>query len=414
MRRLNDAVARADGDAIVSLMEVLTVTDRTGDAFGNIVQISVASDFRPFAGIWPSLSELDGKSAFPFQARDVLETSLATIGAARGTRPFLVRVDDPAGNPLMLVPLGIERRHGVRVLGFIDGGVADYNAPVLFPDSDAIDADAMQAIWLQICRALPAIDVAILDKIPATVAGQPNPFRFLGRENAPASGHLLTLAGTFETYAAERMPRRQDTRRKRRRLAEVGEIRLVIATRPDDIARIYAALVRQKTRRFLETRGVDGFNTPGFRGYFATMTDRFLDGGYVQLSALSVGDDIVATHWGIVAAGRFYFLLPAFEAGEWLKFSPSRLLIEDLIAWSYAQGLKIFDFGVGDEPYKEEFRDTVLPLLRADFPRTVRGHAYAHFLRARHGLINSPGGAVVRATRRWYHKMRDRAVVEAI
>jgi len=207
------------------------------------------------------------------------------------------------------------------------------------------------------------------------------------------------LEGSWEEFSLTRLPRAKKSRSKRRQLNKIGAVRLEIAQDPGAVRRNYAAMVEQKTRRYVDTRGVDGFNRPGYRAYFREMTDRFARDGYVVVAALRCGEKTVATIWGIAAARRFYFILPTFEAGDWKKFSPGRLMMEDLIAWCYGQNIRILDFGTGDEAYKEEFRAEVIPLLHANIPNTQRGRVFLWIVGVRRMLVASPFGQSLKQTR---------------
>jgi CelD/BcsL family acetyltransferase involved in cellulose biosynthesis len=182
-------------------------------------------------------------------------------------------------------------------------------------------------------------------------------------------------------------------------LAEIGPLRLAVAESEAEATHFLAEMVRQKTRRYLETHGEDQFDRPGYRAYFPAMTERFRSSGLVQIAAVYVGDTIIATHWGLVANGRFHYLMPTFEGDDWRRFSPGRVLVEELIAWSYANGLHTFDFGPGDEPFKDEFGDQVVPLLRIERPASVIGNVQQTVVKARRALAASPAGPLLKDAR---------------
>jgi CelD/BcsL family acetyltransferase involved in cellulose biosynthesis len=259
----------------------------------------------------------------------------------------------------------------------------------------------MRTLWKRIVKALPGFDVANLEKIPDTIGGQPNPLRAVAAEPQAFSGYALRLAGTWAEIARS-LPRGQDSRRKRRRLQDVGVVTFRIARSAAEIDQFLEALVRQKRRRYLETRGLDGLARPGYLDYLRQSTLQLSGSGRVQLSALFCGDVIVAAHWGIVAADRFYYLMPSFEAGDWLKFSPGRLIVEDLLEWCAGEHIRLFDFGVGDEPYKTEFSADRIPLWHGLHARTPVGSAYAAIRRGRSRLLASDLGPNLREFRdRW-------------
>lgn len=319
-----------------------------------------------------------------FQTREYLETWLKTIGAARRARPCFLRIYDDNGLRALL-SLCIEPRRGARVLTFMDGGVADYNAPILLPAPDGSTPLAGN-LWRDIVSALPPIDNVVLEKMPQLLAdGGINPL-CEGALSQPPSAYALPLTGDWDTYLRTRLHRPKDSRRKRRRLAEAGAVRLIIAEKQQDVGRLYAAFIAQKTRRYIEKNGVDGFDRPGYRRYFELMTERFHP-SHVHLSALEVNGELLATHWGLVYAGRFYCLMLAYANSPLAQYSPARLLVEDLIAWSYEQGLHAFDFGVGDAPWKTLLGADRMPLAHSVLPLTAYGWAYDSAARLKRNFL---------------------------
>jgi CelD/BcsL family acetyltransferase involved in cellulose biosynthesis len=311
-----------------------------------------------------------------FQTSDYLETWASTIGAARGARLFFAAAHDDRG-ALFYLPLAIERRRGVRILTFPDGGVADYCAPIVTEAGAALERDAVQRLWRQLLTRLPPVDLLSLGKMPDTIAEKANPLRFVAQTPDDTAGHAIRLAADWATFAATRLHRAKDSRRKRRRLQELGPVRFVIATDAAEAAPLLDAMIAQKTERYVARRGADGFDRPGYRRYFASMTQRFLSSGHVHLCALKVAETIVAAHWGLIMGNRFYCLMLSFdEHGPWAKYSPGRLLVEDMIAWCHEQGLAWFDLGFGEAAWKDQLCDRIVPMRRLIEPRTMAGAAY--------------------------------------
>jgi CelD/BcsL family acetyltransferase involved in cellulose biosynthesis len=361
----------------------------------NWAQLCVTNQLADFAHLWPRSDRLGAATCYVFQCADVLEIWRDTIGVARNSQNLFSAVLSDLG-PLMLLPLGIERRWRTRVLTFLDGGVCDYNAPVVFPAASLLTSGMIRSIWRGLLRLAPPFDVAVFEKMPGDICGAPNPLMKLGVTSYSRSGYLMTLNGTWEQYGAKRLPNRQDSRRQRRRLAELGRVEFAIAKTKADCEEMLAAMMRQKSRRYLETRGVDGFDHPGCRHYYTEMTKRLGPHGPLHLSALRVNREIVATHWGLVADKRFYFLMPAYEGGNWSRYSPGRLLMEQLIEWCFGHGIKIFDFGIGDEPYKIKFHDQVLALHQCFLPVTVKGRGHVIALRAVRRIKDSKIGLMLK------------------
>ncbi len=366
-------------------------------ANGCEMKIELSENIAAFADVWPTLEQAGEFWSYAYQARDLLEVWLSTIGAARHVKPLFVRINKDDGTPLMLIPLGIEKRHGLTFLGFLDGGVADYNSPVLFPGTEKIDAAEMQALWNDIITLLPRFDVVMLEKIPEDVEGVPNPFRFLARHPFRDNGHLIDLHNLELTKKGiPTIIRYRDRTGKGRKLKTFAVTQMKIGKTPEDLKLFYDALVRQKTRRYVESRGVDGFQRPGYQTYFWAMIERFAGSGSVQMSAFTADDVPLASHWGIVARKRFYSLMPAYEAGEWAKYSPGMIHLEEMILWAIENGMHTFDLGVGDEPYKLGIESGQLQLFRGETAHSLAGRAFLLYLNSRRSLAAGPVGTAVR------------------
>lgn len=334
--------------------------------------IQVARDARAFPQ-WPALADADTRAqAHAFQRRDHLNIWLETIGTGLNVTPFFVSVSGRSGEPVMLLPLGIERRYGLKILKFLDGGVADYNAPVLFPAAGALEKSEIAGLWKNICRAVGPFDVARLEKMPDYVGGIKNPLHHLAQARWHISGHYLALdaGGALQV----KRPNPKESRRKLRRLSEYGEVRFGIATEESEIKPVFAAFLRQKSRRYMESLGHPGFDVPGQVDYYLTLTQRLPDLG-VQLAYLKVGDDVVATAWNLISGQRLYYMMAGYEGGKWRKHSPSWLLLEELVNWACQNGITTFDFGIGDESYKLKWQETEIPLWSAVHANSALGCA---------------------------------------
>ncbi|MBV9693889.1 MAG: GNAT family N-acetyltransferase [Alphaproteobacteria bacterium] len=317
--------------------------------------------------------------AYPFQCRDHLQIWLDTIGQESAATPFFVEVRRH-DRTAMLVPLGVAPRGNVRVLTFLDAGVCDYNAPIVFPPAAGIDHASMKALWKSIRRAAPPHDVACLEKIPERAASHANPFWLLGRQSWSSGGHVIALGEA----KLEKKRDVSDSNRQRRRLASLGELRFCIASEPHDIARVFEVFVAQKSRRYQETLGNPGFDVPGQREYYRRLGCELASRGS-QLSYLTVGDEVIATAWCLIAGRTFYYMMCAYAA-EWRKYSPGRLLLEELVRWAEQTGLEFFDLGIGDESYKRHWRQADVKLTSALHPATAKGHAYVVALQLREAL----------------------------
>jgi CelD/BcsL family acetyltransferase involved in cellulose biosynthesis len=338
-------------------LEIPIASQPGRDASARIERLRVLIAGAPgeFGGMWPRSDDLGEASAYVFQCADVVEAWIESFGRARGTEVLLVLIADAQGNPLLAIPLGVETHYGIRVLSFLDAAVSDYNAPIVYPGWYELAARFPQ-IWDKLVGLLPRFDILFLTKMPSHINHAENPMLELRVTEGIVSGHCAVLPATPEAAAKRVPPQAKTTRRKQRRLSELGKLSFLVATTAADRERVLDSVIQQKRRKYIDTRGFDGFERPGFRDYYAELTQHSGPNGPAHLSALLIDDRIIASHWGLVMGDRFYSLMPAFDSDpHWSRYSPGRILLEDLIEWSIKNGLKNFDFGVGDEPYKDEY-----------------------------------------------------------
>jgi CelD/BcsL family acetyltransferase involved in cellulose biosynthesis len=346
----------------------------------NIARVAVSRSLRDFAAWWPRSGDRGEGRCYAFQYAEILEVWCDTIGEANRIEPVFVAIFGASGSPALLLPFGIQARNGVRVLRFMDDGVSDYNAPVVFPEAASWGPEAGAAIWDQLRRALPPFDLAMLEKMPGVVADLINPLCGLATAPHLESCHVAKLEGDWASFEPEHVVNRADSRRRLRKLERLGDARFEIATTPEQSQDFLLAMMRMKREKFIETKGYDVFTEGGFGAFYREATRRLGVDGPVQVSALLLDDQILAAHWGYVAADRFYYLMPAHEAGEWRHYAPGRLLNEWLLKWALERGLKYFDFGIGDEAYKFNYCDLDVPLHDAILPVNAKGRLFAALL----------------------------------
>ena len=154
---------------------------------------------------------------------------------------------------------------------------------------------------------------------------------------------------TWKDYEAawkqSSVTRNQDGARQRRRLEkELGPVRFVL---DDPRPEVFDACVHWKSAQYKATGLTDMFADPRNVALFRRLRER----GVLLVSSLSAGDTLLAVHFGSSHDGRLGWWVPAYDA-KFGKFSPGRLLLEELLAASFNRGDVEFDFLIGDEPYK--------------------------------------------------------------
>lgn len=381
------AHARSNAIAPAGPVAAAAREDNVGATAGGL-QIAVTEDLAAIERDWRAFeAEADGTV---FQTFEYLSTWHRHVGTLHGVRPAIVTGRDGGGAILFLLPLATRPVGFARALEWFGSDLCDYNAPLLAPNATAhIGGPAFCALWSEIALALQnhprlAFDFVNLSKMPERVGAQANPMLALGVDVNPSGAYLTALEGTWDSfYAAKRSSstRRRD-RTKRKRLSDLGEIRLVNAADDCDILATLDTLMTQKARSFARMGVANLFAHPGYRAFYRALATGTDSKPLVHVSRLEVGDIPAAINLGLVYRGCYYHLLASYDDGEVSRFGPGTAHLQDLLQYAIERSCRVFDFTIGDERYKRDWCDTELKLYDHISAATPRGALVAGPARA--------------------------------
>jgi len=138
---------------------------------------------------------------------------------------------------------------------------------------------------------------------------------------------------------------RQNLRRRRRRLAEQGEVNYVLLD-GKDAKRLDCALADFfviEASGWKGRRGTSIAQRPELVGFYAQMARDAARRGALALGFLELGGRRIAAHLSLVHAGRHYLLKLGYDE-SFHEFSPGQQLTSEMIRDSCQRGLAEFDF----------------------------------------------------------------------
>jgi CelD/BcsL family acetyltransferase involved in cellulose biosynthesis len=329
-------------------------------------------------------------AATPFQQRTWLGALYGTLGG--GVAPLLITVRDGRGAVAMHVPLVLRETQGLRAIEFLDL-VSDFSAPILGPAAPAT-AEGIRSAWRALRGALPPADLIRFRRMPLEVGARPNPLAYhRAAHTSAANGNLLTLGDDYDAYRYS-LPRtvRKELERSWRVFSRHPEARFQVVTDPVEALRVMTVMEAQQSER-MNALGVEYLldDPDVVRFYRAIAVEGVADGSAI-LTALTAGETVVGALLGIRNRDTYVMVRIAHAGGEWANSSPGRLIIERTLSHLHAEGLRRFDFSIGNYAYKRRFAptrtrlvDVVSPLTWRGIPATVRALA-AERLRRRPGL----------------------------
>ena len=353
-----------------SLLQVLDTEAPVRTVTGTIarrndITVTVEGDLAALAREWREFEQrADGTV---FQSFAWLSAWRRHIGVLKDVHPAIVVGRDADGRIAILLPLATQAGRFARELVWFGSDLCDYNAPLLAPDfTERFGAAALERLWPQICASLGAdpqwqFDLIRLEKMPETIGRQPNPLLFLPHSRHPSGAWLTPLAESWDAfYAAKRSSttRRRD-RTKRKKLAALGEISLTEPVEPARRVKCVNTLMEQKARSLARMGVSNLFERPGHAAFYRALASDPELASLVHISELSVAGNPVALNVGLTFQRRYYHLLASHtDEQDVARFGPGTAHLNELLALAIRRGFAIFDFTIGDEPYKRDWCET--------------------------------------------------------
>jgi CelD/BcsL family acetyltransferase involved in cellulose biosynthesis len=110
----------------------------------------------------------------------------------------------------------------------------------------------------------------------------------------------------------------------------------------------------QHVRRWAGSGHPSLFTDPAQRRFYAEIARGADAAGWLRFTELRAGGRPAAFHFGFSYRGRYLWYKPSFEI-ELARRSPGEALLRALLGAAGDEGAAVFDFGLGDEPFKARF-----------------------------------------------------------
>lgn len=305
---------------------------------------------------------VDHCACFLFQTFEWNATWRETVGRTEIVSEHIVHVAAADGRTLLILPLAIAERRGLRVLRFLGHSVSGYNAPLIDRDfAGSVEAADFKRLWRSVRALIPQIDLVWLVRMPKTIDGVRNPMLELSGVQHTDDAYAAMLPGSFKEFTAGRSAQFfAQIRRHRRRLEKRGSVDICFPADGAQRIEIVRALARQRAPQ--DQVPDHAWQQRATQEFYERLTNCQLQAGNILVACLRVGDQVAAALWGAIFGQRCYFLVPSY-AEEWRKFSAGRILTEEVLQRCISQGgIRIFDLTVGNEHYRHTWSDHSLSL----------------------------------------------------
>ncbi len=338
---------------------------------------------------------LEKRSAIsPYQDFDLMR---AWTDHAAKSEGFSVRVGivrNAAGCVVIILPFGLVRKLGATVGEYLGGRHFNLNLP-LFDRELRLGRAAVGALFDRYCEAARA-DVLLLRNQPEHWQDLRHPFLCRPHQEAADEIRLIVVDTDFPDFLCSHLSgkMRSELRRKGARLEAAGVRSVICPTTPEQVDAFLATFLAQKAQRFA-TWGIDNpFDRDGAEEFLRSAAYAGLSGeGGVQLHALGGNDRLLAVRAGARKGDHMSCMIQSFDTDDDLaRYSPSELLLQDVLSSSCAEGVVSFDFGVGDSRFKRVWANSAIKLFNTAHAATTAGRF--------HAVIATAGTAVKRHIKR--------------
>jgi CelD/BcsL family acetyltransferase involved in cellulose biosynthesis len=315
--------------------------------------------------------------ASPYQARGWVEGYISHVGRAQGNAHAFITMRDDSGRLTGLFPLAVRQTRLGRVAGFIGDKHANYHMPLMVTQlSSSLDTRRSLSLMKDIGALLPGLDAFSFINQPKNWNGRAAPLACLAAWTGAQPAYALDMSEGGDAALARVMSKhaRKNLRAKRRKLEEMGGVRIMRARSASEIRAVSSAFASQKAARLADLGISDPFAAPGMMDFLRDAAEG--ERPPLMWHALMIGERPVAVFVGAVDSQRYSAMASSFVAdADIARNSPGEALLFELIADQAASGRGMFDLGVGEARYKASFCDMVEPMVETVLPLSARGHA---------------------------------------
>jgi len=316
---------------------------------------------------------VDGRVVAPAQTTNWV----AAWTEVSGEDTFIVSAGPDTG-PIVTLPLEVVQKGPFRIARFMGGSHAAGNFPA-FQEGSGTLTRAHLAAAVKAIR--PDVDLLYLERTLKELGGLTSPLVALPSSESPNVALAVCLDGGFEALLdrASGKRKRKKHRSQTRKFEAAGGFRRIEASTPEEIYTLLERFFEMKAKRFRKMGIADVFAPPGVQAFFRKL---FADALSMSpppfvLHGLEVGGTLRAITGSSRSGDRLVCEFGGIAEDELAVVSPGEFLFYQNIREACEQGFDIYDFSVGDEPYKRLWCNVETRHIDIVVPVTAKGHILA-------------------------------------
>src|SRR5450432_978497 len=380
---------------MAAAIESRTAEAKAWSRSSRIAAVDIVHDLGEAETVWRGL-EAQQQFCTPYQRFDFLGPWQRQVGARDNAQPFIVIGYDAERRPLLLLPLALRRRYGVRTACFMGGKHATFNMALWDRDfaasATAADLDAL----VSAIRERSGADVLALAQQPLRWRDLRNPIALLPNQASVNDCPLLTMAPGAAPATLISNSFRRRLKGKERKLQTLSGYRYHVATTDAEIKRLLDWFFAIKPLRMAEQKLPDVFADPGVEDFIrgACMAPLAGGGRAIDVHGLECDDEVIAIFAGVADGHRFSMMFNTYTMSGNSRYSPGLILMRNIIDHYAQRGYRALDLGIGSDDYKRLFCKGDEPIFDCFIPLSLRGKMAAAAMsgvnRAKHLVKHNP------------------------
>ena len=362
---------------MASAIESRTAEAHIWSKTSRIAHVEILPDLVQTEAIWRGL---EGPQHFstPFQRFDFLAPWQRKVGERKGLLPFIVVAYDADRRPLLLMPLALCQKYGIRFACFMGGKHPTFNMALWDGDFAAKATPGDLHALISAIRKQSRADVLALTQQPMSWRDAPNPMALLPSQASANDCPLMTIAPGAPPEALIDRSLRRELKAKERKLQKLRGYRYHVASGHTEIKRLLDWFFRIKPLRMAKQKLPNAFAESGIEDFLHAACMALASGGHViDIHAIECDEEVIAIFAGVSDGQRFSTMFNTYTMSGNSRHSPGLILLRNIIDHYAERGYRAFDLGVGTDDYKKLFCKSDEPIFDSFIPLSARGKVAA-------------------------------------
>ena len=350
-----------------------------------VARVDILDNLDAAETIWRAFETAEQFST-PYQRFDFLSAWQRQVGGRDKAAPFILVAYDTERNPLLLLPLALRHKYGVRTAAFMGGKHTTFNMALCDRDFAAEATSADLDALLSKLREHDAADVLALVQQPLRWQDLANPLSLLPHQASVNDCPLLTMAPGAEPASRVGSSFRKRLKSKEKKLQALAGYRYHVAGTQAEIARLLDWFFEVKPLRMAEQKLPNVFADADVEDFIRSACLAALPGGghAIDIHALACDEEVIALFAGVADGYRFSMMFNTYTMSENSRSSPGLILMRNIIDHYAGCGYRALDLGIGSDDYKRMFCKSDEPIFDSFVPLSPRGKPAAAVMSALH------------------------------